>query len=135
MNKLPMNEKKKILTLIIQKKFFDKIISGEKKIEYRELRPTTYRKYVVCDSEGHAQMNPETQEFIPIKYDFIQFYVGYNKDRESALVEWKDAKIVVFVDDNDEVITYDYYGKEYWLSQIEIDLGAVINVKRPPKEE
>lgn len=35
----------KILTLIIKKKWFDAILSGEKKIETREVRPTN-TKYI-----------------------------------------------------------------------------------------
>ena len=35
----------KILTLIIQQKWFDEIIKGNKKQEFRELRPRSEKKY------------------------------------------------------------------------------------------
>ncbi len=37
----------KILTLIIKKEFYDQIVSGEKKKEYREITPRTEKRYCV----------------------------------------------------------------------------------------
>lgn len=39
----------KILTLNIKKVFFDQIVRGEKKIEYRELKQTTLNRYTYVD--------------------------------------------------------------------------------------
>ena len=72
----------KVLALNIKKVYFDEIISGEKKIEYRELKQTTLNKYTYLDeSDGKRYLR---------RYDAIRFYVGYNKDRESALVQVTD---------------------------------------------
>ena len=72
----------KVLVLNIKKVYFDEIISGEKKIEYRELKQTTLNKYTYLDeSDGKRYLR---------RYDAIRFYVGYNKDRESALVQVTD---------------------------------------------
>jgi len=116
----------KILVLIIQKKWFDKIMSGEKKQEFRECRPTTYKKYGECDKEGFSIMDKDGK-FIPKKYDAIQFYVGYAKDRERALVEVTSAEIEVFTDDNGEIIVYDYYGRDFWAAQVVYNLGKIIS--------
>lgn len=62
-------------------------------------------------------------------YDAIQFYVGYNKNRDSALVEVKDAKIVLLTDENDNEIVYEYEGREYVAAEIEYYLGKVIEKK------
>ena len=72
----------KILTLNIKKIYFDEIMSGAKKIEYRELKQTTLNKYTCLDeSDGKRYLR---------RYDAIRFFVGYHKDRESALVQVKD---------------------------------------------
>ena len=72
----------KILTLNIKKVYFDEIMSGAKKIEYRQLKQTTLNKYTYLDeSDGKRYLR---------RYDAIRFFVGYHKDRESALVQVKD---------------------------------------------
>ena len=72
----------KVLTLNIKKIYFDEIMSGAKKIEYRELKQTTLNKYTCLDeSDGKRYLR---------RYDAIRFFVGYHKDRESALVQVKD---------------------------------------------
>ncbi len=69
----------KVLTLIIKKVFFDLIMEGEKTIEYRELRPSTLNRYT-------WQSNEDGKRYLK-EFDAIRFYVGYNKNRKSALVE------------------------------------------------
>lgn len=71
----------KILTLNIKEIYFNEIIAGTKKEEYRLLKPSTINKYTYID-EGKRWLK---------KYDAIRFFVGYHKDRESALVEIIDA--------------------------------------------
>lgn len=72
----------KILTLNIKKVYFDEIMSGAKKIEYRQLKQTTLNKYTYLDeSDGKRYLR---------RYDAIRFFVGYHKDRENALVQVKD---------------------------------------------
>lgn len=69
----------KILTLNIKKVYFDQIISGEKKTEYRELKQTTLNKYTYIDeADGKRYLR---------RYDALRLFVGYRKDRESALLE------------------------------------------------
>lgn len=72
----------KVLTLNIKKMYFDEIMSGEKKIEYRELKQTTLNKYTYLDeSDGKRYLR---------RYDALRLFVGYHKDRESALVQITD---------------------------------------------
>ncbi|WP_294744614.1 GIY-YIG nuclease family protein [uncultured Prevotella sp.] len=72
----------KVLTLNIKKIYFDDILSGAKKIEYRELKQTTLNKYTYLDeSDGKRYLR---------RYDAIRLFVGYHKARESALVQVKD---------------------------------------------
>ena len=71
----------KILTLNIKEIYYKEIIAGTKKAEFRSLKPTTINKYTFID-EGKRWLK---------KYDAIRFFVGYHKDRDSALVEIVDA--------------------------------------------
>lgn len=87
----------KVLNLIIKQKYFDAILAGRKVQEFREVRPTTIKKLLQLDADGF-EVEDEHGNAQPIKYDAIQFYVGYNKDRDSALVEVLGAHCEVFVD-------------------------------------
>ena len=114
-----------ILQLIIKQKYFDEILSGAKTQEFREIRPNTQKKYCELDEEGYCKEVDGI--LIPRKYDAIQFYVGYNKDRASALVEVKDAHIELFEDENHNLIEYDYNGETYFAAHVVYDLGRVID--------
>lgn len=73
---------KRILTLVIKKIYFDEIMSGEKEIEFRALKQTTLNKYTYLDpADGKRYLR---------RFDALRLYVGYHKERASALVEVKD---------------------------------------------
>jgi len=73
----------KILTLIIKQVWLDEILAGRKDIEYRQLKQTQLGKYTwVSNEDGKRYLT---------KYDLIRFYVGYNKDRHTALVQITDT--------------------------------------------
>lgn len=73
----------KVLTLNIKEGFFEEIMRGEKTSEYREIKQTTINKYTYIDeADGKRYLR---------RYDVIRFYVGYHKDRDSALVEVTDT--------------------------------------------
>ena len=97
----------RVLNLIIKQKYFDAIMCGQKVQEFREVKPTTIKKLLQLDDEGFEVLD-ENENSIPIEYDAIRFFVGYNKDRDSALVEVKDAYCEIFVDDKDEPIEFEY---------------------------
>lgn len=121
----------KILNLIIKQVYFDAIIRGEKTQEFREVKPTTIKKLLQLDEEGFEVID-EHGNSQPIQYDAIRFYVGYNKDRDSALVEVKNAHCEIFVDENDEIIETEVFNTkknrvEYWAAQqVVYDLGKVL---------
>lgn len=69
----------RVLTLNIKNEYFQDIIAGRKDVEYREIKQTTINKYTYRDeADGKRYLRP---------YDVVRFYVGYHKDRDSALVE------------------------------------------------
>ena len=115
-----------ILTLIIKQKYFDEILAGTKTVETREIRHNNFKKYCEVDDEGYALFDEENGVFVAKKYDAIRFYVGYAKDRASALVEVTDANIGIFVDEDGNEVVYEAKGEEYVASYIDYDLGKVI---------
>lgn len=122
----------KVLNLIIRQKYFDAILAGRKVQEFREVRPTTIKKLLQLDEDGF-EVEDADGNAQPIKYDAIQFYVGYNKDRDNALVEVLGAHCEIFVDENKEPITYEH-GRDkdgnplVWVAeQVVFDLGKVLS--------
>lgn len=122
----------KILTLIIQQRWFDEIMAGRKDKEYREVKPSTVKRYIELDDEGFEKED-EFHNAIPIKYDAIRFYVGYNKNRDSALVEVKDAYTEMFVDEEGKIITYEYGGQDWVAEQVVYCLGNILEKNIHPK--
>ncbi len=70
----------KILHLTLHKEFFKQILSGTKKIEYREIKPYWTKRLFNQDDN-------------PIKYTKIIFKNGYAKDAPTMEVEFKEIKI------------------------------------------
>ena len=131
----------KVLNLIIKQKYFDAILAGRKAQEFREVRPTTINKLLQLDKDGY-EVEDEDGNAQPIKYDAIKFFVGYNKDRDSALVEVVGSHCEIFVNDNNEPITYEYgrdkEGKPLvWVAeQVVYDLGKILdhNIREKSKK-
>ena len=113
-----------ILNLIIKQKFFNEIIAGTKKQEFREIRPSSQNKYCELDEEGFCKEIDGILQ--PRKYDAIRFYVGYKKDRDSALVKVEGASIELFEDENHNLIEYTHEGEVYLAAQIVYDLGEIL---------
>lgn len=73
----------KVLTLNIKKEFFNEIVTQRKKIEYREVKQTTLNKYTYIDeADGKRYLR---------RYDALRLFVGYHRDRGSALVQVVDT--------------------------------------------
>ena len=128
----------KTLSLIIKREFFDKILSGEKKTETREIRPKTAGRYIYYENLDNGQKYapkdidnaPESEKgysYGAIQYDAIQLYVGYAKNRPGALVEVKGSEIYQLTDEDGQPIIYESEGNEYYLTQIEYTLGKVLS--------
>ena len=101
--------KENTLYLVIKQVYFDQIIEGTKKEEYRVIKPTTYSKYLECDEDGYPYFyeslvdinnplcgdiniwNQGVYPFIPKdNHEFLHLAVGYNKERDEAIVEIED---------------------------------------------
>lgn len=102
------------LYLTIKQVYFDQIVAGTKKEEYREVKDTTYKKYLECDENGYPYFNVdivgENPEFLDImmwcdghfpffakeSIKYLDLAVGYAKERDTCKVEVTD--ITLFCD-------------------------------------
>jgi len=75
----------KILNLTLKKEFFDLIISGEKREEYRVIKPF-WRTRLEDPPEAPLVFNPK-------EFDVIKFVNGYGNDKPTMLVECKGIKL------------------------------------------
>lgn len=66
------------LKLTLKKKWFDMILSGEKKEEYREIKPYWEKRL-------YHPLYPEVLQFA--NYDYVEFKNGYGSDVPTIVVE------------------------------------------------
>jgi len=96
--------KEETLYLPIKQAYFDEIISGIKKAEYREVKEgITANRYLLKDANGKYVLNPEVTDpgkeyfiddynngnfpFMPKRYKYLALAVGYAKERDTAIIE------------------------------------------------
>ncbi len=96
--------KENTLYLPIKQVYFDQIIEGTKKEEYREVKHgVTANRYLIKDGQGNYVPDPSCTEegkeyyiddynngkfpFLPKQYKYLHLAVGYSKVRDEAIVE------------------------------------------------
>ena len=149
-----MRTKENTLYLPIKQIYFDEILAGTKKQEYREIRETTFKKYlqteqfeketrilfyeelilkdVLKDYVNHPLVyNGGVYPYAPREYDYLDLRVGYAKDRESMIVEVEDITFEVMKDKKGEVVRFDIdvircEDGDFTFWQIVYHLGAII---------
>lgn len=136
----PTPTKENTLYLPIKQVYFDEIIAGTKKMEYREIKEgITANRYLAKDASGKYRINqdvadPNTEYFIddyngghfpflPREYKYLYLAVGYAKERDTALVE------VTGFSFKPEMIRANLYA--FWL--IVFHLGDIIELNRVQK--
>ena len=90
--------------LVIKQIYFDEIMAGTKKIEYRDLNPTNRKKLLLNDRWPYK----------PKDIKFLNLAVGYAKERDCGIVE----------------VTGFTFRKNYPYDIIEVHIGNVIECKR-----
>ena len=131
-------DKHNTLYLPIKQEYFDQIIAGTKDKEYREIKEgiTASRYLLKADNESGFALNPECTDpnhkyfiddynegrfpFLPKPIKYLSLAVGYNRDRDTALVE------VTGFSFEPNMIRSELYA--YWI--IAFHLGRVLNVHR-----
>lgn len=124
----------KVLTLSIKQKFFDEIVAGTKKNEYREIRPKSAKKYIeYVDDKGvvykaDAAIPDEVEiEAVPIKYDALKLLTGeYSGKRPYIIIEVKGAEVEVAEDEDGNEIVYEYNGEPYVVARMNYQLGDIL---------
>ncbi len=105
--------KENTLYLPIKQKYFDEIIAGTKTKEYREIKDTTFKKYLEIETHPDGVVIYFDDELASVEtiekysndpmiwnngvypyyakdYKFLDLRVGYAKDRDTAIVEVKN---------------------------------------------
>lgn len=83
----------KVLRLVLKRKWFDLIASGEKTEEYREITPFWWKRLVTCGNTFDSNEPADWQMILETKFDFIEFYDGYRPGRREMLLKWQGMKI------------------------------------------
>ena len=129
--------KENTLYLPIKQVYFDQIIAGTKKEEYREIKEgITANRYLLKDRNGKYVLNPDVTQpdkeyfiddynngnfpFVLKPYKYLYIAVGYAKERDTALVEVDGFRFIP------NMIRADLYA--FW--QIAFHLGEIIEVHR-----
>ena len=125
-----MTEERSI-NLIIKQVYFDEILSGSKKKEYRTIKDTTASKYLRNERENGQLLlyyNPEliSEEkfheypndimyyndgvfpYMPKDIKFLDLKVGYQTDRESMTIEVVDISFQPAMDKDGNVMRLHY---------------------------
>ena len=111
--------------LPIKQIYFDAIIAGTKKEEYREIKDTTFKKYLETWIEDGNVMfkcydekdNPDLEldimmynngvyPFCPKEYKYLNLAVGYEKERDTATVEVTDISFEQAKDMNGNFVRF-----------------------------
>lgn len=129
--------KENTLYLPIKQVYFDQIIQGTKKEEYREIKEgITANRYLLKDGKGKYALNPDVTQpdkeyfiddynngnfpFVPKPYKYLYLAVGYAKERDTALVEVDGFRFIP------NMIRANLYA--FW--QIAFHIGRVVEVHR-----
>lgn len=97
-------DKESTLYLPIKQVYFDQIIAGTKKEEFREIKEgITANRYLIKDPNTKYKVNERVADpgkewfvddynngdfpFLPRQYKYLYLAVGYAKERDTALVE------------------------------------------------
>lgn len=73
---------KKVLTLSVKKEWFDKIVSGEKKEEYREIKPYWIKRLTTnCEVVYDVEAETYCGKVLYRPYTHVLFINGYGDDK------------------------------------------------------
>ncbi|MDE6651597.1 MAG: ASCH domain-containing protein [Paramuribaculum sp.] len=133
------------LTLSLKRKYFDEILAGTKTHEYRDVRPSSTKKYIhlLCEGKFYEDDDPAFDdvspdspvEIVAKKYDAIKFYTGaYSGKRPYMLIEMKDAEAIIMTDEKgDYIYLQDSNGEEYLAVTVDYTLGKILEVNENPE--
>ncbi|MEG1617687.1 MAG: hypothetical protein RR202_08045 [Bacteroidales bacterium] len=109
-----------VLKLLIKSKSFEEVISGKRKLEVREITPSTQSKYLIV-----------TPNEVTIKlYDAIRFVAGNEPDAPEALVKVEKTELDFEPDEEGYIQLYEE-GKALYIEGGEMyyTLGEILETK------
>lgn len=115
-------DKGNTLYLPIKGVYFNAIMSGEKTEEYREVKETTYSKYLLTMGKEQFALREDFPDvdfaldvynngffpFLPKPYKFLKLAVGYEKERDWAIVEVTGISFEPAKNKNGEIVRFDF---------------------------
>lgn len=147
----PTFTKENSLYLTIQQEPFDEIIAGTKKIEYREIKPTTYKNYLLVNEDGSAaladnvvlpeldgaDLNYYNDGIFPFKLrrdiKYLKLKAGATAhDMDSAVIEVTDITVSAqnrFEINEDGTCSENDYGR-FCAWVVEFHLGGIVSLHR-----
>ena len=151
------NNSESTLYLPIKQKYFDEIIAGTKDKEFREIKDTTFTKYLAT-TNGYLDFDDELisendelngdiciynngkYPYYPIEYKYLSLAVGYAKERDTAIVEITSISFEVLKNQKtgeNVIFDIDKNGKAYFTPEghlafwnIVYCLGKIIEIHR-----
>ncbi len=82
----------KVLQLTLKKEWFDKILSGEKTVEYREVKRHWNTRLCGAGTMCNTDLS-KVLDFVPRHFDYIFFRNGYAKDAPHFKIECKSITL------------------------------------------
>lgn len=149
-----MITKENTLALPIKQKFFNEILEGTKTKEYREIKDTTFKKYLETETvNGETRIvyfeelisdeefdkypndpiiyNGGVYPYAPREYKYLRLFAGYRKNRDTLVVEVKDITFEVMKTTEGKIVRFDIDAVEredgdftFW--QVVYHLGKVV---------
>lgn len=118
------------LYLPIKQEFFDAIIKGTKRVEYREVKETTAKRYLYFDGKK-PRLNTEVTDptldyylddfnggkfpFVPKQFKYLNLAVGYSKNRDTAIVE---VEKITFMPESIRAKMFCFWIEEFHISRV-----------------
>lgn len=118
------------LTLQIDKKLFNAVLKGEKKVE-RFIYPNNAKRYVT-ETESEDENGELIVTVTPIHYDTLRLKLGRKEDAQIIEVEIKDSEFVVLTDEQGEDLTFEQNGEEFYVCQVWYTLGNILSTENIP---
>lgn len=117
----------KTLHLTLKKKWFDMILSGEKKEEYREIKPYWIKRLIAPEFAWNSLTKEDRESHLYAcpngfynHFDTITFKNGYAGNAPEMIIELKSIKIHYGVPD---------WGASVGIEYFVLELGDIISTK------
>lgn len=81
-----------VLPLTLKREYFNQILCGTKKEEYREVKPYWVKRLCGIGSTVFEDFH-DVVEFIPFPYFFIEFKNGYGYDVPTMLIKCENIEL------------------------------------------